>query len=78
MATLAEILALLPDNTTGQIDASDMRTAVTALWERTPSSGTTAQRPLVVQAGFTYYDTTITAPVWWDGAAWVDSTGAPA
>lgn len=35
MATLAEILALLPDNTTGDIDAADVRAAVTALWGRT-------------------------------------------
>lgn len=35
MATLAEILALLPDNTGGEIGASDVRTAVTALWNRT-------------------------------------------
>jgi len=35
MATLAEILALLPDNATGEIDAVDVRAAVTALWNRT-------------------------------------------
>ncbi len=35
MATLAEILALLPDNTTGDISAADMRTAVTGIWEQT-------------------------------------------
>src|SRR3546814_13756203 len=35
MATLAEILALLPDNASGEIDAADVRAAVTALWHRT-------------------------------------------
>lgn len=35
MATLAEILDLLPDNSTGAIDAADVRAAVTALWNRT-------------------------------------------
>lgn len=35
MATLAEILDLLPDNATGAIDAADVRAAVTALWNRT-------------------------------------------
>src|SRR3546814_16943416 len=35
MATLAEILALLPDNNAGEIDAADVRAAVTALWGRT-------------------------------------------
>lgn len=32
MATLAEVLALLPDNTTGDISAADVRFAVTELW----------------------------------------------
>lgn len=32
MATLEEILALLPDNTTGDISAADVRFAVTELW----------------------------------------------
>jgi len=35
VATLAEILAALPDNDTGAIDAADVRAAVTALWHRT-------------------------------------------
>lgn len=35
MATLAEILDLLPDNVTGDISAADVRAAVTALWHRT-------------------------------------------
>src|SRR3546814_190811 len=35
MATLAEILDLLPDNDAGDIDAADVRAAVTALWHRT-------------------------------------------
>lgn len=35
MATLAEILDLLPDNVTGEISAADVRAAVTALWHRT-------------------------------------------
>lgn len=35
MATLQEILDLLPDNDTGAIDAADVRAAVTALWHRT-------------------------------------------
>lgn len=33
--TLAELLALLPDNTNGQIGADDIRTLATSLWERT-------------------------------------------
>lgn len=34
MATLDELLALLPDNTSGLIDASDLREIVTVLWQR--------------------------------------------
>lgn len=32
--TLDELLALLPDNTTGEIDAADLRTIVTELWSQ--------------------------------------------
>lgn len=32
--TLEELLALLPDNTTGAIDADDLRTIVTELWNQ--------------------------------------------
>lgn len=35
MATLQEVLDLLPDNVTGDISAADVRAAVTALWHRT-------------------------------------------
>jgi hypothetical protein len=45
------------------------------------AKGTTAQRPtlLASQVGFTYLDTTLDAdgkPIWWNGTAWVDATGA--
>src|SRR5262245_52811150 len=33
--TLAELLALLPDNNTGDIDAADLRTIVTELFDNT-------------------------------------------
>src|SRR3546814_10084028 len=35
MATLPEILARMPDNNAGEIDAAGVRAAVTALWGRT-------------------------------------------
>ena len=37
--TLEEILALLPDNTTGDIDAADLRTVVTELWNKPADGG---------------------------------------
>lgn len=66
MATLAQILALLPDNTTGDIGADDVRAAVTALWHRTdgtdPVEGIqfdiTYPLPAVYTAGHMYYNAT--------------------
>lgn len=48
-----------------------------------PSGGPTALRPAPIfplSTGVSYFDTGIVPPrtVWWDGAAWVDATGAPA
>jgi hypothetical protein len=44
------------------------------------SGGTTAHRPASPFLGQMYFDTTIATPIpiWWDGAQWVDSAGAPA
>ena len=36
--TLEELLALLPDNTTGEIDAADLRTVVTELFNKTAAA----------------------------------------
>jgi Ca2+-binding EF-hand superfamily protein len=42
--TLEELLALLPDNTTGEISAADMRTIVTELWNHaTPAEMVSAE-----------------------------------
>jgi len=43
-------------------------------------SGATAARPTLGadDIGFEYFDTTLGVPVWWDGADWVDGTGASA
>ena len=37
--------------------------------------GTTAERPVLTASdvGFEYYDTTLQAPVWWNGSAWNDT-----
>ena len=43
---------------------------------RTISSGTTAQRPAFdLHVGQTYFDTTLSKPIWWDGSAWRDAAG---
>ncbi len=41
-----------------------------------PGYGTTAQRPDAPAIGDSYLDTTLGYPIWWNGAAWVDATGA--
>ncbi|RKN74936.1 hypothetical protein [Paenibacillus ginsengarvi] len=39
--------------------------------------GTTAMRPTAnLMQGFSYYDTTLNKPIWWNGANWIDGTGA--
>lgn len=42
------------------------------VWE----SGVTGTRPASPVTGTTYFDTTLGQPIWYDGAAWVDATGA--
>jgi hypothetical protein len=42
------------------------------------SSGTTANRPVaLLWTGRTYFDTTMSIPIWYDGAVWIDATGTP-
>lgn len=39
-------------------------------------SGTTAQRPTaILWVGRTYFDTTLTLPIWYDGTGWIDAAG---
>jgi dihydroorotate dehydrogenase len=72
--TLATMLALLADNTTGDISAADMRAIVEELYEGL--SGTTAARPTTTVVGLMYFDTTLNIPIWWRGAAWVNASGS--
>jgi hypothetical protein len=30
----------------------------------------------IINKGFQYFDTTINKPIFWDGAKWIDATGA--
>jgi hypothetical protein len=45
-----------------------------------PLSGATTARPdpATVWVGLQFFDTTLGKPVWSNGTAWVDATGAPA
>ena len=38
--------------------------------------GSSSTRPTSVPIGFQYFDTQILRPIWWNGSAWIDSTGA--
>lgn len=42
--------------------------------------GATTKRPTLkaADAGFMYYDTTLSLPVWWTGAAWHNAAGSVA
>lgn len=42
---------------------------------RVVGNGTTAQRPTTVVVGFTYFDSTLGIPIFWNGAAWVNASG---
>lgn len=39
--------------------------------------GNTASRPGTPGSVQVYFDTSLGIPIWWDGAQWVDATGAP-
>ena len=46
-------------------------------WLCNKISGTSNERPTTdLYAGNSYYDTTLGKPIWWNGSAWVDITGA--
>lgn len=46
-ASLDDLLALLPDNNTGEISAADLRTVVTGLWNRVIVGGLQSDGTLV-------------------------------
>lgn len=41
-------------------------------------TGATTARPTSIAVGHTFFDTTLSKPVYWTGSAWVDSAGADA
>lgn len=47
VATLDQLLALLPDNSSGEISAADLRDVVTGIWGRTLIGGMQADGTLV-------------------------------
>lgn len=39
-------------------------------------SGTTLERPIPTKVGYSYFDTTLGHPIWWNGTVWKNSVGA--
>lgn len=50
MATLSQLLGLFPDNTTGQIDAADIRALIVDLWDRDEAAATALATGLSTKA----------------------------
>jgi hypothetical protein len=51
------------------------RDSVNAIAKRLTGTDTTAKRPVPPVIGQMYYDTTLSKPIWWSGAAWKDAAG---
>lgn len=67
-------------------DGSNLRSVLHLVWDQfrrialafnQPDSGATVDRPTTDRVvGQTYFDTSLGIPIWWNGAQWVDATGA--
>lgn len=68
--TLDDLLALLPDNTSGAIDAADLRTVVTELWNKAAAADAL---PAVYAGGLTADGTLVDGPDGWTARS--DSAG---
>ena len=56
-----------------------IRRSANALFALFAAAGPTAARPAPPAfVGQPYFDTTLGCPVWWNGASWVNASGAPA
>ena len=58
------------------ISQKGMKEQVDLIKARLTFSGATESRPESPSAGTCFLDTTIGKPVWWNGSAWIDATGA--
>lgn len=39
------------------------------------TTGITSRRPTGIEKGYSFYDTTLNKPIWWNGTVWKDATG---
>lgn len=72
-----EVVSLFYDNVIYlEEDSSDATSIESFTPELYNKKGASSSRPSNVREGFFYFDTTLNKPIWWNGSAWVDSTGA--
>jgi hypothetical protein len=53
-----------------------IRRSANAVFALLTASGPTSSRPAASFVGQPYFDTTLGLPVWWNGAHWVNGSGA--
>ncbi len=76
MAYIDDINVLIPDNTTGDISAEDLRNSFLIIQQNIDgSSGATVDRPADPRVGLYYFDTDLNVPVWFNGTNWTNANG---
>lgn len=59
------------------LGAANVQAAITALKNKgTLNSGATGARPTATVIGWSYFDTTVGKPIWWNGSVWKDAAGS--
>lgn len=71
----ADASVIVPPQTVFTGTLLHIRSDYAALCE--PSKGTTAARPASPTSGEMYFDTTLSRPIWWTGADWINASGTP-
>ena len=66
----------LGDSESEAISQKGVTEQVNLINAKLTSSGATESRPESPSAGVCFLDTTLGKPVWWNGSAWIDATGA--
>lgn len=54
----------------------DLTDSHNKLMDHLTKVGTRAERPSNPEVGMMYFDTNLGLPIWWNGTAWINATGA--
>lgn len=54
----------------------DLTDSHNKLMDRLTKVGSRAERPANPDVGMMYFDTNLGVPIWWNGASWINATGA--